>query len=100
MLAVGFTDGAIVFADGLTGKALRRLVLDDPVNSIAFSPDGRLLAAATRSDQLTLVNVDHGKPLHTFKGHQRPITSVAFFPDGGRIASGSLDTTVRVGAVK
>ena len=41
-----------------------------------------------------LWDVDTGQCLHVLRGHMHQIYSVAF--DGVRIASGGLDTTVRV----
>ena len=43
---------------------------------------------------LKLWNVDTGECLHVLRGHLHQIYSVAF--DGKYIASGGLDTTVRV----
>jgi WD40 repeat protein len=34
--------------------------------------------------------------LSTLEGHSKEVTSVRWSPDGSRIASGSLDNTVRV----
>jgi F-box and WD-40 domain protein CDC4 len=39
-------------------------------------------------------NVDTGECLRIFRGHQQQIYSVAF--DGLRVATGSLDSTVRL----
>ena len=49
-------------------------------------------------------SMNHGKkltasqrePVKTFEGHERQITSIATFPDGKRIATGSLDKTIRI----
>lgn len=41
-----------------------------------------------------LWNIDTGECIHTFRGHFSQIYSVAF--DGVRVASGGLDTTVRI----
>ncbi|KAG1858881.1 quinon protein alcohol dehydrogenase-like superfamily, partial [Suillus subluteus] len=36
------------------------------------------------------------KPVKTFEGHKHDITSIATSPDGMRIATGSLDKTIRM----
>jgi WD40 repeat protein len=38
----------------------------------------------------------HHKPVRTFKGHSSNISSIATFPDGKRMATASIDKTVRI----
>ncbi len=73
------------------------------VSSVAFSPDGKLLASASDSDTtVRLWNVATGKLLRTLNGPIKVndiysyIDSVAFSPNGKLLASGSADGTVRL----
>lgn len=62
------------------------------VASLAFSPDGRLLAWGSEDGNLQLW--DRTKGAATLEGH----TSFAFSPDGRIMASGSRDGTIRLWA--
>ncbi|MHC4474256.1 MAG: hypothetical protein ACYTEL_01340 [Planctomycetota bacterium] len=87
---------------------------DDPVASLAFSPDGKLLAsghgllekptgpgdAVESTNTVRLWQVETGKPVNTLKGHTAAVASVAFSGDGKTLASGSLDGTVRLWQVR
>jgi WD40 repeat protein len=64
--------------------------------SVAFSPDGKLLATAGVAGEIQLWQVADGKPLLSWKAHIRWILSVAFSPDGQIIASASDDRTVKL----
>jgi WD40 repeat protein/beta-lactamase regulating signal transducer with metallopeptidase domain len=70
----------------------------DPAGPItlAFSPDGRTLAARGPDRSVHIWDVDAGKELGQFKGHEGRIETVAFAADGKTIASGSADTTILV----
>jgi RNA polymerase sigma factor (sigma-70 family) len=65
------------------------------VRALAFSPDGKTLAAATY-DTVVLWEVVSGQERGRFTGHRGWVWSLAFSPDGRMLASGSLDYTALV----
>jgi len=65
------------------------------VNSVAFSPDGRLLASGSDDKTVRLWQVSDGVLVRTLEGHEGAVSSVAFSPDGTLLASGRL--TIRCG---
>jgi WD40 repeat protein len=68
----------------------------DWVNSVAFSPDGRLLASGSADRTIKLWDVASGSLVRTLSGHTDWVTSVAFSPDGRLLASGSADKTIKL----
>ncbi|WP_439081227.1 nSTAND1 domain-containing NTPase [Streptomyces sp. WL006] len=78
----------------------RTLKAGEPVNALAFSADGNILAAGVRDGSVHLWTgiasqrpTRLGKPL---KGPAQPVMSVAFSPDGSTLAAGSADRTVHL----
>lgn len=51
------------------------------VLSLAYSPDGRRLAAGGMDGTVAVFDTAAGKLLHTLDGHFRPVRSLAFTPD-------------------
>ena len=72
----------------------------DVVRALAFSPDGRLLAAAgglpARKGEIRIWNVEARRELRAVEGHADSIYSVAFSPDGKRLASTGYDKLVKL----
>ncbi|KAK3278126.1 hypothetical protein CYMTET_13902, partial [Cymbomonas tetramitiformis] len=71
---------------------------DEPVSSVAFGGEGRLLAAGAYDGVIRLWDsaLGAGRPQTELHGHASWVTSVAFGADGNTLASGSLDQTLRL----
>ena len=68
----------------------------DLVWSVAFRPNGVMLASASWDQTVRLWNVNTGQLLHTLTGHTNDVMSVTFSPDGQTLASASWDGTIRL----
>jgi WD40 repeat protein len=66
------------------------------VNAVAWSPDGRRIASASRDETVQVWDAANGKALLSYNGHTDWVLAVAWSPDGRRIASASRDETVQV----
>jgi len=66
------------------------------ITSIAFSPDGNMLASNSNDHTIRLWDVPTGQCLITLRGHTSGVQTIAFSPDGNLLASGSNDYTIRL----
>jgi len=66
------------------------------VLSVAFSPDGKTLAAGESNGKIHFWQVTDGKQLLILEGHTSWVVSLAFSPDGRTLASGSSDCMVKL----
>jgi len=66
------------------------------VCSVAFSPDGQILASGSIDNTVRLWLADDGTLLRTLVGHTDSVWSVPFSPDGQTLALGSGNKTVRL----
>jgi WD40 repeat protein/tRNA A-37 threonylcarbamoyl transferase component Bud32 len=94
-LAVGTSLGVYVY-DAQSLEQVNFFETGSWVTSVAFSPDGGLLACGSDDGTVRLWRASDGGLVDVLKGHTRDVWSVAFSPDGGRLASGSGDGTVRL----
>lgn len=65
-----------------------------PVNSIAFSPDSRLVATGGLDTHVRLWDANSRTKLDQLTGHTDSVLSVAFSPDGKSLATGGADRKV------
>ena len=106
LMASGSHDGTAILWSTESWKATHTLRNPDrgwiysqagsEVQDVAFSPDGKILALASRAGTVQFWDVVAGKLMDTLKGHSSAVNAVSFSPDGRTLASGSTDQTVRL----
>lgn len=98
ILAVGTVSGVALF-DCSTYRFLDMLGTAAAARSLAFTGDGRLLAAAEAS-RVQVWDVQTGNNIAVLKGHQKQVTSIAFAShssaERATLFSGSQDGTIRI----
>jgi WD40 repeat protein len=89
-------EDSIVFWDTTTWE-ITRTIKTGPIQSVAFSPNGELIATSPDRYAIKIWRVSNGLPLltlhTTFPG---AVNSLAFSPDGGELATGHYDGTIRI----
>lgn len=100
MLAAGGYK-AVRLLDPKTGNVMQTVPGPvDQVQAVAWSSDGRYLAAAGgtpgKSGEVVIFDTQTWKPLKTLSGHTEVVYAVAWKPNAMEIATGSLDKTAQI----
>jgi len=66
------------------------------LSSVAFSPDGKVIASGSSDNTIKLGDVATGKQLRSLAGNTDGVRSVAFSRNGQVIASGDGDSTIKL----
>ena len=61
-----------------------------PIETLAFSPDGTLLASAGSDQEILIWRVSYGTQAASLGGNRDRVTALAFSPDGSRLASAGV----------
>jgi WD40 repeat protein len=59
--------------------------------TVAFRPDGKIIATGSQDTSIRLWNADNGKEVTILRGHKGYVDTVAFSPDGKKIVSWAQD---------
>ena len=92
----------VIVLGAATGRLAYRLAgAENPINAVAFSPDGQVVAAAEGLPgvvgKIRLWALPEGPspepvaPTRTLTGHTDSVYAVAFSPDGAQLVTGSYD---------
>jgi WD40 repeat protein/serine/threonine protein kinase len=98
VLAAGRNDGSVLLLDAATGRSLgslqeRRL---GPIYSVAFSPDGRYVAAGGWWRMVQIWDLERREPVRSLARHSQPVLAIAFDPTGCFLATAGYDQTVLI----
>jgi WD40 repeat protein/predicted Ser/Thr protein kinase len=66
------------------------------VLTVAFSPDGKILATGSDDNTIKLWEVNTGQLISTLSGHSWSVVALAFTADGETLISASCDQTVKL----
>jgi WD40 repeat protein len=91
-----FTNPASSSSGTLAGRCRKRFVgATNLVWSVAFSPDGQILASGSEDQAIRLWHLETGDCVRILRGHSRRVWSVAYSTDF-LLASSSDDHTVKI----
>lgn len=101
-LASGHYDSMIRLWDMSTGLLQLEFESNEVVQSLAYSPDGQLLASggSYQSNQVRLWDAASGLLLRNLEGHTSGVTQLLFAPGNQFLVSGTYDGILRIWGIR
>jgi cytochrome c len=94
-IATGGADGKLYLLTGAGAAAGEIAAGPRPVTSIAISPDGALVAAASVGGSVAVIDRKTRALARQLAGPGLPVWSAAFMPDGRTLLTGGADNIIR-----
>jgi len=69
------------------------------INSIDFSPDGKLIASGQDDETVKIRNIKNGDILHSYKVHDDRVNTVVFHPSGRFVVSAGGDGIILIWSI-
>jgi WD40 repeat protein len=90
--------GEITLWQSADGKEIKRLTEahSDLVTSLAFRPDGQLLASSSADKFVKVFKVADCTVAKSLEGHTAAVLGIAWSPDGKQIASAGADSALKI----
>ncbi len=82
--------------DSVDSNRLAARTVADGCYSLAFSPDGTLIAVGQHERKVMLLDASTLDEVEVLHGHRGGVSALAFSPDGAYLASSSQDGTTRI----
>ncbi len=95
-VASGSYDATIRIWDPQKRALVRTLSASSLVNGVAFSPDGTKIASGECDYAAYIRDIESGKILQSFHGHEDDVNAISWSPDGKYLATASFDDTARI----
>ncbi|KAI5282351.1 hypothetical protein KEM54_002815 [Ascosphaera aggregata] len=96
MLMSGSYDGTVRLWDSRAqGRSVLTFKMPAPIESILSLPSGTTVLAAAEN-QIAVLDIVAGRPLHTIQSHQKTVTSLSLASQGERVVAGALDGHLKV----
>jgi WD40 repeat protein len=96
VLATAGDDGRVCFWNAAASERGKMSEPFQTIYTIAFSPDGRILAAAGFAEKIWILDGKHGTLIHELAAPGNDIRAIAFSSDGQRMAAAGRSGLLRI----
>ncbi|EEP81279.1 conserved hypothetical protein [Uncinocarpus reesii 1704] len=79
----------------VAGRQVMTFKMSAPVENVLAMPSGTTVLAAA-DNQVAVLDVVAGKPLHLIKNHQKTVTCLSLASQGARVVTGALDGHIKM----
>ena len=95
---VGWEGTGLVWIRALDQPGSRRVLpgVESHINSVALSPDGRLLATAAGEQPVTIWDLSSGAKEHSYLANDHAVDQVEFSPDSTSLIIGCKSPVIRI----